>query len=209
MPTLEDITTRYRNFSDEELFEVHAKIDEYTAEAKKAFEIVVAERGGLESLTISVEQQRKTESEIAVLKGQIVQLLDIGKTPADIRNILLLTSVTPAQLDTLIQESVALHAEDKADRKIKPRTVLGGILGGFIGGFIGGILWGIQMIYSKHMFVIFLIGLVFLSYAFIRLFTRQSRKNVVVIILTVISVLFALVLGQILYEIFGYMGAAR
>jgi len=69
---------------------------------------------------------------------------------------------------------------------------------------VGGSLWGLQLIYSKKVFVILLIGLVLLCYGIIKFSTKQSNKNVVVVITTIVSVLMAIIIGQFIYEIVGY-----
>jgi len=69
------------------------------------------------------------------------------------------------------------------------------------------VFWGASMIYSGRMIFFFVFGAGLLSYGLIRLFTNQSRKNVVVLLLVVASTLYALALGQILYEVIGYQGS--
>jgi len=90
------------------------------------------------------------------------------------------------------------------DKKIKPRTVIGSIIGCIVAGLIGGTLWGLQMIYSGRIFYILLIGLVLLCYGIIKISTKQTKKNTVVLIATVISVVLSLLIGQLLYDIIGY-----
>lgn len=62
------------------------------------------------------------------------------------------------------------------------------------------------MIYSGHIFYLFAVGLVIISYGFIKFFTKQSKNNIVVLILTVASVFYALILGFYIYQMFGYRG---
>lgn len=206
MPTLEEIIERYQQYSDEELTEVYSKIGEYTNEAKEALEIVIKEKGGIESLKERIEKQLEIEREVSRIKVEITKLLNQGRNSFEIKENIKLNNITTIHLDKIIVEVSTKFEQEKADKQINPRTILGGIIGGVIGGTIGGILWGVQMVYSNHMVFIFLIGLAILSYAFIRLFTRQSKKNKIVLVLTAVSVIYALILGQIIFEIFGYVG---
>ena len=137
---------------------------------------------------------------------QIIELINDGNRASEIKNKIQYDYISETEIDELITKNINRIQEEKSDREIKPRTIFGGIIGGVIGGTIGGIIWGIQMIYSGHMLYIFGIGLVLLSYAFIRLFTKQSKKNIIVILITIISVIYALGLGQIIYELVGYQG---
>jgi len=43
-----------------------------------------------------------------------------------------------------------------------------------------------------------------LCYGIIKFSTKQSNKNVVVVITTIVSVLMAIIIGQFIYEIVGY-----
>lgn len=99
--------------------------------------------------------------------------------------------------------------DDEKDVEIKLKTIIGSIIGGMVGGTIGGILWGLQMIYSAHIFYIFGFGLVVLSYGTIKFFTKQSKNNLVVFSVTILSVIYALILGFYLYDIIGYRGYNR
>ncbi len=90
------------------------------------------------------------------------------------------------------------------DKKIKPRTIAGGIIGGTIAAVTGGALWGLQLIYSGRIFLILGIGLALFCYGIISAATKQSKNNIVVLIATVISIIVAIGIGQLLYEIVGY-----
>lgn len=203
MPTLEELVDKFQNYSDEELFAVYNQMDGYTSTAKQAFEIVLDKRGGIDVLKETIKKHNDVESESSLIKTKALKLLESGLTPLEVIDRHEIQYLSKKQLTEIIDEAYAELEVDKLDRKIKPRTLIGGIFGGLIGGIIGGVLWGIQMVVSKHIMYIFGIGLVLLSYGSVRLFTGQSKKNVVVVILTVISVVFALLLGQIIFEIFG------
>ncbi len=206
MSTINNLVEKFQKYSDEELIEVHSKIDEYTEEGKEALNIVLKEKGGIELLKERVEKQLEIEREIAKIKNEVYKLLNQGKYSFEIKSNIKTNNVSSTQLEKIIEEVSNEFEKEKVDKKIKPRTILGSIIGGFIGGTIGGIVWGVQMIYSNHMFYLLLIGLVMFSYALIRLFTKQSKKNMIVLIMTVVSVIYALILGQIIFEIFGYVG---
>jgi hypothetical protein len=206
MPTIEQLAERYRKYSDEELMDVYAQIDGYSPEAKAGLELVLHEHGGIDVIKGRINKMQEIDNEIRNVRVEIARFIAEGKDKLEIKSLITINYITLIQLDKLIEETTINLELEKADLKIKPRTIIGGIIGGAIGGTIGGILWGIQMIYSQHVFMIFLLGLALLSYGFIRLFTKQSRKNIIVLIITVISVMYAVALGGILYDIFGYQG---
>lgn len=203
MPTLEQLIDKFHGYSDEELFNVYDQLDGYTDTGKQAFGIAIEKRGGLDYLKDKTTRLAETKAEISKVKSEVRELLQSGVAKTEIIDRVEIHSVTKDKLLEIINEVSAALANDESDRKIKPRTILGGIIGGIIGGTLGGILWGIQMVYSKQMFFIFGIGLVLLSYGSIKLFTRQSKKNAAVMVITIVSVLYALLLGQVIFEVFG------
>jgi hypothetical protein len=114
--------------------------------------------------------------------------------------------ISKTALEKLLTTTLIIIEQQKADKKIKPKTIIGGLIGGAIGGTIGGVFWGIQIIYSGKMFFLLGFGLFLLSYAFVRGFTQQSKKNIAVLTISIISVVYALGLGQLLFEIIGFRG---
>jgi len=103
----------------------------------------------------------------------------------------------------IIENKFAQLEIEEEDKRIKPSTLYGSIIGGIIASILGGGLWGLQLITMNRMMVILLLGLVILCYGIIKLFTKQSKKNIVVAISTVISVIISVLIGQLLFEIIG------
>ncbi len=202
----QDLIEKYQNYSDEELMNIYEQIDDYSDEAKEALMFVINKNGGLNGLNERLNKENEKDELISKINKQIIELINDGNRASEIKNKIQYDYISETEIDELITKNINRIQEEKSDREIKPRTIFGGIIGGVIGGTIGGIIWGIQMIYSGHMLYIFGIGLVLLSYAFIRLFTKQSKKNIIVILITIISVIYALGLGQIIYELVGYQG---
>ena len=203
MPTLEELVNKYQNYSDEELFNTYNQIDGYTDTGKEAFKIVVDKRGGIDFLKDKINKQFEILTESSKIKSIVINMLETSMNSTEIIDKIAIINISKNQLEEIVNEAMIEFENEKSDRKIKPRTVIGGIIGGLIGGTIGGIFWGIQMVLSNHIMYIFGIGLALLSYGSIRLFTKQSKKNIVVLVMTIISVIYAISLGQIIYEIFG------
>lgn len=206
MPGIQELVEKYQTLSDEELIDIHLQIEDYSEEAKQALNIVLNYKGGLSGLQGRLAKRIEIENEISRIKNEVAQLIDQGCNTQDIKNKINTCTITSAQLEIIIEETSSKLELDKEDVKIKPRTIIGSMLGGIIGGTIGGIFWGIQLVYSGRIFVIFGLGLVLLSYGTIRLFTKQSTRNWIVVSMTIISVIYSLILGQIIYAVFGYRG---
>ena len=206
---LDELIERYSKYSDSELMSVYLNTNGYTEDAKKALEIVVEERGGFSSVKERYYKLVEKEEEKQRVYNEINQLYKKGNTKNDINSIIHSEILSIEEIQE-ITDSVSSRIEaEKKDVEIKISTYIGSILGGFIGGTIGGILWGLQLIYSGHIFYLFAVGLGIISYGFIKFFTKQSKNNIVVVILTVASVFYAFILGFYIYELFGYRGPDR
>lgn len=203
---LDELIERYSKYSDSELMNVYLNSNGYTEDAKKALEIVVEERGGFSSLKERYYKLVEKEEEKQRVYDKINQLYKKGNTKNDINSIIHSEILSTEEIQEITDLVSSRIEAEKKDVEIKTSTYIGSILGGILGGTIGGILWGLQLIYSGHIFYLFAVGLVIISYGFIKFFTKQSKNNIVVLILTVISVFYALILGFYIYQIFGYRG---
>ncbi|MBL7879580.1 hypothetical protein [Chryseobacterium gambrini] len=206
---LDELIERYSKYSDSELMNVYLNSNGYTEDAKKALEIVVEERGGFSSLKERYYKLVEKEEEKQRVYDKINQLYKKGNTKNDINSIIHSEILSTEEIQEITDLVSSRIEAEKKDVEIKTSTYIGSILGGFIGGTIGGILWGLQLIYSGHIFYLFAVGLGIISYGFIKFFTKQSKNNIVVLILTVASVFYALILGFYIYELFGYRGPDR
>jgi hypothetical protein len=203
MTITQELIEKYRAYSDAELMTTNAHIDGYSNEAKEALSKVLIEKGGLESLQKRIAEQDAINNEMLSIKHEIIELLNQGVDAFEIKTQINSTLISSIEIDLIIKETTTNYNFEKSDRKIKPKTIIGSLIGGLIGGTIGGVVWGIQMIYSGQMYFILVFGLAVLSYAFIWLFTKQSKKNVIVLGMTILSVIYALLLGQLIFEIIG------
>lgn len=202
----EELIKRYRYYSDLQLIEVYNNKENYTEEARKALEIVVNEKGGLALLQKNYTKIQEKIEEKRKIEAQILLLINQRISKDEISNSLKSDIVSESEINDILEEKFNEIEAHEKDLQIKPRTIIGSIFGTAIGGTIGGVLWGLQMIYSAHIFYIFGLGLVMLSYSVIKFFTKQSKNNIVVFFLTILSVIYALALGFFLYGIFGYRG---
>ncbi|MDQ1855570.1 hypothetical protein [Chryseobacterium sp. WLY505] len=206
---LNELIERYSQYSDVELMEVYSNKSRYTNDAKQALDIVIENKGGIQSLTVRYDTTVAKELEKSRIKNDATELYLNGMTKNDINHALNSEILASDEIQQIIETTSTEIEATKRDLEIKPSTIIGSILGGIIGGTIGGILWGLQIIYSGRIFYIFAIGLGIISYGFIKFFTKQSRNNIAVFIITILSVVYALILGFYIYELFGYRGPDR
>ncbi len=201
--TREELIQTYNAYSDEELTEAWRSIHDYTPEASEVLKTVIEKRGGIEALLENEQLSWEVFQETERIKQQVRQMATPEVEPEFLHKMISSELLDETQRLTIIQETLDSIAHEKEDMEIKPRTLIGGSLAAGLAAVMGGILWGLQLMWSGRIFYIFLIGLVLLCYSFIRFFTKQSHKNTAVVILTVISTVVALAIGQLMFEFWG------
>lgn len=206
---IEELIERYSQYTDSELIQIYNNKSGYTEEAKKALEIVINEKGGIDLIQSRNTANIEKQNEKSKLNEEIKKMYDEGMTINDISMRLSASTLFQEEIDEVVNQRFNFLEEQKNDLTVNSGTIVGSVFGGLLGGIIGGILWGLQMIYSGRMFYIFLLGLIFISYGFIKLLTKKSRNNIAVFIATALSVLFALTLGIYMYDYYGYQGVDK
>ena len=199
----QQLISTYTDFSDEQIIEAYHNPDDYTGDAKEALADVIQKRGGIDNLLAKERQQNIVLAETERIKQEVRRLSTPEVDLEFLKKMITSHILNENQTQFIIQQSFEEINRDLEDRKVKPRTIIGGSVGAGIAGLIGGIFWGLQMMWSGRIFAILFFGLVLLCYGLIRVMTKQSHKNVAVFVLTAISIVIALVIGQLMFEIFG------
>ncbi|MCH5718139.1 DUF1827 family protein [Niabella hibiscisoli] len=201
--TYQELVNNYNNYSDEQLLEVYDRLGDYSSEAKEALFYIVKGRGGIDILLKNKEEKLRDTAEIERIQEEVMAL---KKVPFDLDFLsqsISSDSLNEAQIKDVIQNALEEKSRDIEDRKLKPRTFIAGIPAAILATILAGIMWGLQLMWSGRMFLIILIGVILLCYGTIKAFTKQSYKNAAVITLTIISTLMALLMGQVMFEVFG------
>lgn len=201
-----DFVQKYESYTDEELQAVYLNQAGYSDEAIKALEIVLENKGGSDALLKRLEEKHIVEKEIHRIRKETSELGSKGIDSSFIKSTTASGILSPEKVNEIIDSQYAEVERALDDKRIKPRTIAGSIIGGLTASIIGGTLWGLQMIYSNRIFYILGIGLALLCYGIIKLATRQSKNNIVVLVASIISIALAVFFGEMLYAIFGYQG---
>lgn len=204
MFSIADFIQKYETYSDEELFEIHNNQEGYSAESLEAMNAVMKKRGGLDKLFQGIKEKQIIEAEVRRIEKETESMGSQHIDASFIKTITTSNILSAEKVNEIIDNKHAEIELEMDDKKIKPRTIVMGIVGGSVASVTGGILWGLQMIYSNAIFTMLFIGLIILCYGIIKIATRQSYKNIIVIIATVISVVLALLIGELLYQVIGY-----
>ncbi|WP_449400869.1 hypothetical protein [Chryseobacterium wanjuense] len=83
---LNELIDRYSQYSDSELMEVYLNKKRYTEDARKALEIVIEKKGGIQSLNNRYDEIVKKENEKSRVNKKASKLYRKGMTQNDIRS---------------------------------------------------------------------------------------------------------------------------
>ena len=208
MFTVEDFLSQYEAYSDEQLIGIHSDIENYNPEAGKAVNMLIDKRGGLEATLQRVRQNQTIEAEKARIRFEAKTLAAKGIDPAFIKGTAMPSTIlTSEQVTDVLDTALTEHQIEADDKKIKPRTIYGSLLGGILASLIGGSLWGGQLLLAGgyidlKITLLLLTGLFLVCYGIIKLATKQSKKNMAVLIATITSVLVSIFIGHILFSAF-------
>jgi hypothetical protein len=101
---------------------------------------------------------------------------------------------------TIIENAITGVEKEKSDAKITTRTVLGSLLGLVLASVVGGLVSAvvIRLLPSRIPLVILAllaIGLGLLCYSIVKACTRQSKRNQVVLIATILAVILSVMIA--------------
>jgi RsiW-degrading membrane proteinase PrsW (M82 family) len=204
MLNVEDFIDKYKNYNDEELYQVYETIDNYSEEAKTALYKVIEKRGGLDSILNNLKDKKAIQKETLRIRNETTKLCSNETNAEFIKTLVTSETLSKPQVDEIIDARFAEFESLTKDRSVNSKTIVLALVGMVIASVIGGVLWGLQLIYSKRIFTILAMGLALLCYGIISLITKKSKKNQVVVIATILAIVFSILIGQLLYAIVGY-----
>lgn len=207
MPTTSELIAKYREMPITDLHQVFLQIDEYSEEAQAAFHLVVEEYGGKDALLAKIEKKEQLQQETNRVYRKIHTLVAQGLDADEIRNQISTSFIPPDHIERLIQRCFQKNESEKNDQRVTSKTLIGGLVGASIGCVLSTILWAGMLIYTGMLFYIVIPALAVICYGCIWLFTKQSKKNGVVLLLIILATGCAMALGWGIYMIVGYQGS--
>lgn len=203
MLSISELTAKYENYSEEELFEIHEEVDSYSLEAKQAFNIVVEQRGGLDRLLKSISNKILINKEIQRISEETMQLGTKGVDASFIKTVTKSDVLSVEQVKEIINNKyIEVEAEIK-DKTVDSRTIATSVIGGIIASLVGGGLFGVILLESNKIPIFLIVLVLLVCYGIIVLTTGKSKKNTAVFITTVISFCLSLLIAQLIYQIVG------
>ncbi len=191
----------YSKYSNTELLESYTTALDYSGQADKDLVAEIDKRGGTDALKKSVSEQNAVPDEIRRINKLVFSLYKDNPDPDQIKSSISSDLLTTEQLNYIIDLAINGIAQDMKDTSINSRTIIGSVIGVIISSLIGAGLWCYSIIQTGKMYYILTLGILLISYVFIRLLTRQSKNNVLVFIATFVSAFIAIPLGLWFYKL--------
>ncbi|GAB5557448.1 MAG: hypothetical protein SchgKO_16610 [Schleiferiaceae bacterium] len=202
--TAQELYDRYKTYSARQIIELNQQIDQYSPEAQLALERLIKELGGLKEVKVKFKAELETENRLKSAKALMQLDIQRGAEKAKTIHHLVGLGNSKEEMEALWNQCYEEYQKHKKDTKITGRTVIGSLIGGALGTAIGSGIWAAQLIYSGKMFGIMYIVLGVISFGCIRLFTRQSERNLWVFSFTILSVAAAVYIGNLIFQHFGF-----
>lgn len=206
MFSVKDFISKFEKYNHDELFEIYSNWENYSDEARDAFNVVISNKGGVENLVAQQAEKQMLLKETNKIKKAAVELSMSGSDNSFAKQMIHSDLLPQEKVNEIIDSTFYITEQEKGDVKIKPRTIYGSIIGGVIASIVSGLLWGVLLIYSEKILVILLIVPALICYWIIKAFTKQSKNNIVVLIATIIAICAAILIGNVLLNMVGYQG---
>jgi hypothetical protein len=206
MLTTQDFVTKYETYSDEELYNVHHNLENYSEEASKALYIVMEKKGGLEALIKRLEAKAIITNEKRRIANEAGKLGLNGVDASFIKNTTTSTILSKEELHDIIETNVEKAEWIVEDKKVNSETIMKSILGCGLASLVGGAFACLQFLYFGATSYILVGGMGLICYSVVKLVTKKSYNNTAVILASFVAFILSYLIGSIAFSIFGYLG---
>lgn len=203
MLTKQDFIQQYEKHSDEELYQMYLRKDNYSEEGQEALNEVIDQKGGLARLEKLIEQSQKVFSERLRIQQETERLAVSHNDDELVFKLVSSDILTEEEVKEIISARLVQLKHQRRDQSITSRTIWGSLFGSVLAAILGGVIWGLQLIQMHRIFWILAIGLFLLSYGLIKWLTKQSKNNTVVLVASLLATIGGIGLGFVLYEMAG------
>jgi hypothetical protein len=192
----------YKNYSDNELMEILKTNKDFSEKSIPELEDEINNRGGIELMLKKKEERRIIPNEVRRITNEIFSL-NSKEINADFLKTVIKSDILPEeQLHKVIEEKYKLAEAYRNNKKIKSRTVAGSLAGIAVSTVVVGVLWMLQLAYMKNVYYIGIVVAYFICYGIIRLITRQTASNAIVLIAAVLATGTSVLAGIKMYELY-------
>ncbi|MBL0145983.1 MAG: hypothetical protein IPP48_09640 [Chitinophagaceae bacterium] len=189
----------YKNYKDEDIIRAYSTMMSTSGEITSDLANAIQNRGGIDYFNRIMELRKSQPLEISRLQNE-VQSLTTSETSYDfVRNLISSKYLSMDDLNIFVKRIFDEQRASLFDKAVTQNTIVKSITGLILGSILGTLFWwGILYLFKQPF--IFVIPVVFMiSYFIIKNISKQSSKNPVVLLASILSALISLVAGHFLF----------
>jgi len=189
----------YKNYKDEDIIRAYSTMMSTSGEITSDLADTIENRGGIDYFKRIMDLRKSQPLEISRLQNE-VQSLTTSETDYDfVRNLISSKFLSVEDLNIFVKRVFEEQRASLIDKAITKTTFVKCLTGLLLGSISGTLFWwGILYIFKQPF--IFVIPIVFIiGYFIIRSISKQSFKNPVVLVASLLSAFISLVAGQLLF----------
>lgn len=190
-----ELAAAYRAMSDEVLLAITHPGSDYHPDAIRAAEQVIQERGGRDHLMIKIQRNSNPVDETARIRSEVKRLFDQGRTPFEIHAQVFSYLHGKENTEHIINERLDELERERRDKTINNKTIGACVLGGVMGIVISSLIFYITFRALEFLSYQIMALSGFVNYFIIHFISKQTHRNVAVILSTVAATLISIFIG--------------
>ena len=192
----------YKNYKDEDLVRAYSTMMATSGSISSDLAEVIETRGGIDYFKRIMELRKNAPAEISRLQNEVCSFTTPETNYEFVRKLISSPYLSVEDLDIFVKRIFEEQKASQADRAVTQTTVVKSFIGLLLGSLAGSLFWWFILYMFKQPFV-FVIPIIFMiGYFIIKLFSKQSFKNPVVLIASLLSAGISLVAGHFLFQAF-------
>ena len=192
----------YKNYKDEDLVRAYSTMMATSGKISSDLAKVIETRGGIDYFKRIMELRKNAPAEISRLQNEVCTLTTPEINYEFVRKLISSPYLSVEDSDIFVKRIFEEQKASMADKAITQTTVVKSVIGLLLGSLASTFFWWFILYLFKQPFI-FVIPIVFMiGYFIIKLFSKQSFKNPVVLIASLLSAGISLVAGHFLFQAF-------
>ena len=192
----------YKNYKDEDLVRAYSVMMETSGKISSDLAKVIETRGGIDYFKRIMELRKNTPAEISRLQNEVCALTTPETNYEFVRKLISSQHLSSEDLDVFVKRIFDEQKASQADKAITQTTIIKSSIGLLLGSVAGALFWWLILYLFKQPFIFVIPIDVMIGYFIIKLITKQSFKNTVILIATLLSAGISLVAGHFLFQAF-------
>lgn len=192
----------YKNYKDEDILRAYSTMMSTSGEITSDLANAIQNRGGIDYFKRIIELSKSHPLEISRLKNEIQSLITIETSYDFVRNLISSKILSMEELNIFVKRIFDEQRASLIDKKITENTIVKSLTGLILGSILGTLFWWGILYLFKYPFI-YVIPFVFMvGYFIIKSISKQSYKNPVVLLASILSAIINLVAGHFLFVYF-------